>query len=189
MLSEILGRWFQLKPVQWEALEAHYELLIRWNKILNLTRIERGEEVALRHYGEALFVAQHLPAGNLRLADLGSGAGFPGFPIGIARPDCSVTLVESHQRKAVFLREATRHLPNFVVVCSRAEHISDRYDWVVSRAVGYQNVGESLRRLASNAALLTGAQEPPSALGFLWWPPIPLPWGKQRFLRVSRGTI
>jgi 16S rRNA (guanine(527)-N(7))-methyltransferase RsmG len=189
MLSEVLGRWFELEPAQWKALEAHYELLCRWNKVLNLTRIEHPEEAAERHYGESLFLAHQLPAGNWRIADVGSGPGFPGFPVAVARPGCCVTLIESHQRKAVFLREATRGLPNAVVLAKRANEVEPRFDWVVSRAVSYADLATCLPNLASHVALLTGIEEPPSSLGFSWEPPIPLPWGKQRFLRVSRGTV
>ena len=61
------------------ALEAHYELLMRWNRKLNLTSIRRLEEAVERHYCESVFPGAHLPAGALRIADIGSGAGFPGF--------------------------------------------------------------------------------------------------------------
>ncbi len=188
MLRDVLGRWFDLEPAQWKALEAHYELLCRWNKVLNLTRIERPEEVAERHYGESLFLARHFPPGTWRIADIGAGAGFPGFPVAVACPGCTVTLIESHQRKAVFLREATRGLPNTNVLAKRAEDVDARFDWVVSRAVSYADLATCVPHLASRVALLTGVEEPPPSLGFSWEPAIPLPWGKQRFLRVSRGT-
>ena len=59
------------------ALEAHLELLLRWNKSLNLTAIRDRNEAIERHYRESLFLADHLPVGALRIADVGSGAGFP----------------------------------------------------------------------------------------------------------------
>src|SRR5437868_3656406 len=90
------------------ALEVHYNLLLRWNTVLNLTGITDLDTAVERHYCESIFLAAHLPAGPLRLADIGSGAGFPGLPIAVLRPDCMVTLIESHQRKSVFLREASR---------------------------------------------------------------------------------
>src|SRR6266436_9755293 len=98
--------------------------MLHWNKVINLTRIERLEEVVDRHYAESLFVGANLPFGSLTIADLGSGAGFPGFPIAVLRPECSVTLIESHKRKAVFLKEASRALPNVVVLAQRAEDVS-----------------------------------------------------------------
>jgi 16S rRNA (guanine527-N7)-methyltransferase len=166
-------------------LEAHWELLERWNRKLNLTTISHLEEAVERHYAESLFLGMHLPVGPLRVVDIGSGPGFPGFPVGVLRPDCSVTLIESHQRKAVFLREASRKLPNVRVVAKRAEEVTEVFDVAVSRAVSYGDLEDCLRRLAPRAMLLTGQEEPPDALGFDWEPPIPLPWGERRFLRVS----
>ena len=88
---EVLGRYYELAEGQAAALAAHYELLCRWNKVLNLTRIEGLEEAVERHYAESLFVARYLPPGAWSIADIGSGAGFPGFPIAIVRPECTVT--------------------------------------------------------------------------------------------------
>ena len=164
-------------------LEQHYELLQRWNRKLNLT----SEESLERHYGESLFLAEHLPAGPLKIADIGSGAGFPGFPVAVVRPDCQVTLIESHQRKAVFLKEASRKQLNIRVLAKRVEDIDERFDWVISRGVSYQDLAKSLRRLAANAALLTGSEPPPAELGFEW-ERIPLPGSNNRFLAVSRET-
>lgn len=174
-----------ITPAQAAQLEAHFELLSRWNRRLNLTRIRDRAEAIERHYNESLFVARHLPSGPLRIADIGSGAGFPGFPIAVVRPECFVTLIESHQRKAVFLREATRGLPNVTVVARRAEECPDTFDWAVSRAVSYADLGPFLKCLADHAALLTGAEAPPTALGFSWDPPIPLPAAKNNFLRLG----
>jgi 16S rRNA (guanine(527)-N(7))-methyltransferase RsmG len=108
-----------IAPEQAAQLEAHFELLTRWNRTLNLTRIRDRAEAIERHYNESLFVARHLPSGPLRIADIGSGAGFPGFPLAVVRPEYSVTLIESHGRKAVFLSEASRKLPNIKVLAQR----------------------------------------------------------------------
>src|SRR5262245_54597910 len=105
--------------------------MMQWNQKINLTRITEVDEVVERHYRESLYLASQLPAGELRIADVGSGAGFPGIPIGIARPECDVTLIESVRKKAVFLKEATRGLGNFRVLASRAEDINEQFDWVV----------------------------------------------------------
>jgi len=168
-------------------LEAHWELLQRWNKKLNLTTINDLRTAVERHYAESLFLGLHLPPGPLQVVDIGSGPGFPGFPVAVLRPDCTVTLVESHQRKAVFLREACRKLLNVRVLAKRAEDVSEVFDMVVSRAVSYQDLEGNLRRLASQAMLLTGLEAPPDSLGFVWEPPIPLPWGMSRFLRIGAG--
>ena len=126
----------------------------------------------------------------LKVADVGSGGGFPGFVVGVARPDCKVTLIESHQRKAVFLREASRKLVNVWVSAMRAELIDteERFDWMISRGVSYGDLAKCLPGLAANVALLTGAEKPPA----LWkfdWEFIPLPWGDQQFLRIGRAVV
>lgn len=180
----LVGR-FALPAGQLDALEAHYQLLLRWNRVLNLTSIRDVREAVERHYCESLFLAERLPPGALRIADLGSGAGFPGFPIAVYRPDCTVTLVESHQRKAVFLREASRKVANLRVVAQRAEEVREAFDFAVSRAVSYGDLVPSLGTLALHAALLTGAEEPPDRLGFAWDEAVRLPSGGQRFLRIG----
>ena len=182
---------FPLSPQQLQALEAHLELLLRWNQKLNLTAIRNREEAIQRHYVESLFLGMHLPPGPLCIADVGSGAGFPGFPVAVLRPDCQVTLIEAHQRKAVFLRESSRQQGNIRVLAERAELVDETFDVAISRAVSYGDLVPILKKLAPRADLLTGVEEPPAEVGFTWLPPIALPSAKQRFLRigsVSRGT-
>jgi 16S rRNA (guanine527-N7)-methyltransferase len=188
LLRERLRGIAELTDAQAEALESHYDLLVRWNRTLNLTTIRDLPEVVERHYGESIFLAAHLPADPLRIADVGSGAGFPGLPVAIYRPDCLLTLVESHQRKAVFLKEAARSLSNVRVLARRAEQVDEEFDLAISRAVSYHDLSASLRALAPAAALLSGAESPPDDMGFMWEPPIPLPWGEQRYLRVGRRS-
>jgi 16S rRNA (guanine527-N7)-methyltransferase len=173
----------ELPNDQAAALEAHYELLCRWNKVLNLTRIERREEAVERHYRESLFLAARLEPG--RIVDIGSGAGFPGLVVAIARPDCAVTLVESHQRKAVFLREASRKLSIVQVLAKRAEAVQTRFDCLISRAVSYSDLSGAVGRLSDRLALLTGAEEPPSDWPVRWTAE-PLPNAQNRFLRMGK---
>lgn len=185
LLTERLSGIVQLTAGQVSALHAHYEMLLRWNRTVNLTSISRLEESVERHYCESLFLAARLPAKPLRIVDIGSGAGFPGFPIAVYRPDCRVVLIESHRRKGVFLREASRTLPNVKVLAERAERVNEGFDWVVSRAVSYRDLQPILKEMAANADLLTGAEPPPDELGFAWDPPVALPWGSRRFLRTG----
>jgi len=180
---------FSLTAEQVAALEAHLELMLKWNRKLNLTAIRNREEAIERHYRESLFLGVHLPGGSLRIADVGSGAGFPGFPVAVLRPDCMVTLIESHQRKAVFLREAARNLPNIRVLAKRAEEVRETFDQVISRAVSYGDLIPVLKNLAPVADLLTGAEEPPGELGFVWDQPIPLPGAERRFLRRGHAPF
>src|SRR5580704_16335876 len=107
MFRELLRReyqpWGELSDLQLDQLERHYQLLESWNRRLNLTRIEDLLDVVRFHYCESLFVSTVLPSGPLRVCDIGSGAGFPGIPLAVFRPDLQVVLIESDQRKAVFL--------------------------------------------------------------------------------------
>jgi 16S rRNA (guanine(527)-N(7))-methyltransferase RsmG len=147
------------------------------------------EEAVERHYCESVFLAKYLPESSLSIVDIGSGGGFPGIPVAIARPDCSITLVESHQRKAVFLREATRSLTNVRVLPTRAGDVSERFDCAISRAVSYADLVPILKKIARTADLLTGVEDPPEEMFFTWNRVIALPWGTGRYLRqgVSRG--
>ena len=156
-----------LSPQQLTLLEEHYQLLSRWNQKINLTRITGLPDAVRYHYCESLYLATRLPEGPLRIIDVGSGAGFPGIPVAIYRPECSVDLVESHQRKAVFLREAVRKLTNVRVLAQRAEVVSDSYDWTISRAVRPEDVLKL--NLAPHVAVLGVEGES-------------LPWGEKRAL-------
>lgn len=188
LLRERLSGIVELSPEQLSALQGHYELMVRWNQTLNLTTITDLVAVVERHYCESLFLGSRLPAGSWKVADVGSGPGFPGVPIAILRPECAMTLIESHQRKAVFLKEACRGMRNVRVLGKRAENVQEEFDWVVSRAVSYKDLMGSLRRLGRCAALLTGGELPPGEMGFSWGEAVSLPWGDQRFVRISRFT-
>jgi 16S rRNA (guanine527-N7)-methyltransferase len=177
----------ELSEGQIERMNRHYELLTRWNQKLSLTSVRTIEEAVERHYCESVFAACHLPQSRVSVADIGSGAGFPGIPSAIVRPDCAVVLVESHRRKAAFLKEASRDLPNVRVLSTRAEDVSEQFDWVVSRAVRYADIAAALMMLGRNAELLTGEMRAEDLVGFEWQQPIRLPWGERRFLWIGSG--
>jgi 16S rRNA (guanine527-N7)-methyltransferase len=178
-LRELLQGSCVLTSQQAGLLEAHFTLLTRWNRTLNLTAIRDMNDAVSRHYAESLFLAAHLPADCGSIADLGSGAGFPGIPIAVFRPDCTVTLIESHQRKAVFLKEATRHLGNVRVLAKRAEEVQQHFDWLVSRAVAAREVLHFVPGLASNLALLLTRDDAAKLLvnsKLRFSEPIAVPW-------------
>jgi 16S rRNA (guanine527-N7)-methyltransferase len=156
-----------LSADQLSVLERHYELLLRWNQKINLTRITNLREAIRYHYCESLYLARSLPSQPLKIVDIGSGAGFPGIPVAVYRPDCSVDLVESHQRKAVFLTETARQLGlgNVRVLAKRAEEVAESYDWMISRAVKPDDVLQL--DLAPNVSVLGSTGEK-------------LPWGNGR---------
>lgn len=90
------------------ALEAHYRQLLRWNPRLSLVGPGTADEIVERHYGESLAALPLLAPTDRTLLDLGTGGGFPGIPLAIARPDLSVVLAEARQRKWAFLETALR---------------------------------------------------------------------------------
>jgi 16S rRNA (guanine(527)-N(7))-methyltransferase RsmG len=92
-----------------KRLGEYYSLLTRWNDRLHLVAPCSPEEFATRHVLESLLLLKHLPDGS-KIADIGSGAGLPIIPCLIARPDLQATLIESSQKKSVFLREALNQL-------------------------------------------------------------------------------
>jgi 16S rRNA (guanine(527)-N(7))-methyltransferase RsmG len=183
LLAAEFGPYRALSAVQLDQLESHYASLIRWNERLNLTRIVGLNESIQFHYCESLFLARFLPPGFHRVIDIGSGGGFPGIPVAILRPECEVTLVESHQRKSVFLREATRHLPNVRVLAKRAEEVEGSFDWLISRAVAPSEILQL--GLSRSLALLIGETDASRLMGVSE----PIPWGNQRVLfHVERNT-
>ena len=195
LLEKELRPWLAPSEKQLRQLWDHYSLLLRWNEKINLTSVAPGAEMVIRHYCESIFFAAHLPAQSeiASVVDLGSGAGFPGVPIAVLQPDWKVTLLESHQRKAVFLRESARALPNVSVVAKRAESLTESFDWLVSRGVDAANVLKNVPRLAPQVGLMLSDDDfsaIQSCYGIAWAQPVRLPWGDRRMCvyGVSRGT-
>lgn len=174
------------------TLESHYSLMLAWNRRLNLTAITAMEEAVERHYAESLFLAAHLSSGSI--VDVGSGAGFPGFPVAALHSSANVTLVESDQRKAAFLREASDLLPNIRVASARFAEVPGQFDWVIARAVRLADVLPTAIRVAARVSLLVGCGEKDELLmhGQLrGLQALQLPWGQARWLvtaHVSRET-
>jgi len=111
-------------------------LFLRWNARINLSSIRDDDEILSRHFVESIACARALPPGISTLLDFGSGAGFPGLPITLYRPEIAVTLAESQNKKAAYLREAIRVLEISAKVHSgRAEQLTATYDCVTLRAV------------------------------------------------------
>ena len=189
LLRSKLAGICELSEAQIERLKLHYELLRRWNNVLSLTSVRTLEEAVERHYCESVFAACHLPEVPASIADVGSGAGFPGIPIAVVRQQCSLVLIESHRRKAAFLKEASRDLANVRVIAKRANDVAERFDWVVSRAVRYSDIAGALKKLGRNAELLTGEVRAVDLDGFEWREPIRLPWGERRYLWIGGNPV
>jgi 16S rRNA (guanine527-N7)-methyltransferase len=197
-ISELLAPFVGpalLSVSQLEAIQAYLDLLLRWNAKLNLTAIRDPEEVVTRHFGECLFAAKQLfPAGDSRVTaiDIGSGAGFPGLPLKLWSPSLNLTLIESNQRKATFLREVARtlHLNSVSVLAERAESVSLNADLVTFRAVERFErilpIAFSLVRSQGRIAILVGSEQVGLAQstlsGMVWKTPVPIPLSKSRTL-------
>ena len=114
----------------------YLSLFVRWNKRINLSAIRDEEGVLSRHLIESICVARKIPGDVKTLLDFGSGAGLPGIPIALCRPEIMVTLAESQGKKAAFLREAVRVLGiQTKVHAGRAESLDAVFDCVILRAV------------------------------------------------------
>jgi 16S rRNA (guanine527-N7)-methyltransferase len=179
-------------------LSIYLDLLLKWNARTNLTAIRDPEEIVRRHFGESLFAARHLSLGNLEsptsdpgsitLLDFGSGAGFPGLPIALLCPDVQVTLAESQNKKAAFLREAIRTLnvATVEVWAARAETMpaNRKFRIVTLRAVDNMEAARSaatFRIVPSGLlAILTTVQQAPSGGRFL-----PLPNSQSGILHLQ----
>jgi 16S rRNA (guanine527-N7)-methyltransferase len=202
------------------SISTYIDILLRWNSRMNLTAIREPEQIVARHFGESFFAARHLfpdatsdaapikPSDAVRglgelteaaakqrrkLADLGSGAGFPGIPIKLWVPQVAVTLIESNQKKSVFLREIARALIlTYIDIQNiRAETLPQAsFDAVTLRAV--ERFDRALPAAAAllvsqgRLALLIGAPQLPYAKstlhGFVFADPLPIPESSDRVL-------
>lgn len=120
-------------------LDAYLDLIVKWNRIYNLTAIRDRASMVAHHLDDSLAILPHLPhAAGLRLLDVGSGAGLPGIPLAIARPDWTVVLLDANRKKAAFLTQAAIELSlrNVAVVTARVEDYRPdaAFDVIVARA-------------------------------------------------------
>ena len=195
-----------VSPELADQLQKYLDLLLRWNARTNLTAIRDPEQIITRHFGESLFAASALrdagafAASNdhtVTLADVGSGAGFPGIPIKLVAPAVHLTLIESQNKKATFLREVARTLglSHIVVHCGRAENWEGGADIISLRAVErFEHalpVASSLVAPAGRLCLLIGSAQLPRAaelLGPGWYlaPPREVPQSSGRIALLAR---
>src|SRR5713101_306341 len=198
-ISDLLAP-FGIEPSDAQSIQIrqYVELLVLWNKSLNLSSILDPQEILTRHFGESMFLCTLLPVENCRLADIGSGAGFPGLAIKIVRPRVHITLIESNQRKCAFLSEVVRKIGISGVEISRGRFEDLRMpqgskDILTARAIGgwarLLDWAKSAMAPTGNVALWVGEQDSikiSRTPGWAWDPPVRIPESQRRFLLVGR---
>lgn len=153
MIKDLLQNYIKdykitLTENQYEQFQKYFELLAEWNEKMNLTAITDESGVALKHFADSLSLLNFVDIPqNSTLADVGTGAGFPGVVLKIARPDIKLTLIDSLNKRLVFLGEVCAQLGiEAELIHSRAEDsardekLRESFDFAVSRAVARMNV-------------------------------------------------
>lgn len=153
MIKDLLQNYIKdykitLTENQYEQFQKYFELIAEWNEKMNLTAITDASGVALKHFADSLSLLNFVDIPqNSSLADVGTGAGFPGVVLKIARPDIKLTLIDSLNKRLVFLGEVCAQLGiEAELIHSRAEDgardekLRESFDFAVSRAVARMNV-------------------------------------------------
>jgi 16S rRNA (guanine527-N7)-methyltransferase len=197
-IERALGE-FQLAANDEQVLQIqqYIRILLQWNEKVNLTAIRDPQEILYRHFCESMYAAAAVPLENGRLADVGSGGGFPGLPLKIIRPDLRVFLVESSIKKVTFLAEVTRELglKDVQVLARRYEELGEEVaplDFVCSRALGefpaFLEWANSEQIAAKQVILWIGARDLPEIQKIRTWDwsePTPVPHSLRRLLLVG----
>ena len=187
--TRLLGLW-EVDDDALVKLARHHELFDRWNCRLDQTAVRDTGEAVERHYCEgilaAAFIARvYVPRGTKLIADIGSGAGFPGAVIAAILPKVTVHLVESNLDKALFLRDSTRGWPNVKVRSSRAHNLPDHFDLLTARGMANREILSLMPKLGSKVLLMTLKAEAEilqSEANFTVGETEPIPWAPTRVL-------
>jgi 16S rRNA (guanine527-N7)-methyltransferase len=183
---------------QMSKVREYIRILLKWNELISLTSITDPADIVARHFGESMFLNSILPVENGRLADVGSGAGFPGLALKILRPNLQILLIESNKRKCAFMSEVARslELEGVEVLTTRFEEIRTEPDcanFVTARAVGgFPNLLRWARRSLSeraHVALWVGGEDTTkisSTAGWTWQPAVRIPESQRRFILIGR---
>src|SRR5277367_902942 len=181
-----------------DQIRTYVELLLRWNQKTSLTTVTDPNEILRFHFGESLLAVATVPIRHGRLADVGSGAGFPAVPIRMVSNEVSVILIESNQKKATFLADVVRELRlgNVDVRRCRMEDVDlndARVDFVTARALGIDDGFLNWSRDALNAtgSLVlwlgdTDVSRISKKAGWNWEKPTRIPHSERRF--ILRGS-
>jgi 16S rRNA (guanine527-N7)-methyltransferase len=131
---------------QEEIFNLYLEELVKWNEKFNLTSITDPKDIRIKHFKDSLSIDQAIKLTNQRVADVGSGAGFPSIPLKIVYPNISLTIIEATAKKVKFLKHLVKvlELKDVEVIWGRAEEIGrekrEEFDLVVARAVAKLNL-------------------------------------------------
>jgi len=178
-------------------VQLYLRLLLTWNTKVNLTAIQDPLEILYRHFCESMYAADAVPLQKGRLADIGSGAGFPGLPLKILRPQLDLHLVEANIKKATFLAEVIRELVlrDVRVLVGRYEDLVEEIaplDFVCTRAVGgfpsLVTWAKSEQIGAKHVVLWIGGRDLEDVRkreGWSWREPIAIPHSLRRFILVG----
>ncbi len=175
------------------GIQSYVGLLLQWNRSISLTAVTDPEDVVRFHFGESLFAASRVPITGGRLADVGSGAGFPGLPLKMLISSLDLTLIESNAKKAAFLAEAVRRLglDGAHIFRGRTEELQDpaAFDLITARAFGQFDslLAWSRTHLAdSGKIVLWLGLEVVATIslksGWNWGEPAQIPGSKRRFI-------
>jgi 16S rRNA (guanine527-N7)-methyltransferase len=186
-----------LSADQLAKIQEYIRLLLKWNQRVSLTSIIDPLEIVSRHFGESLFVCSLLSVENCRLADLGSGAGFPGLALKIARPGLQLTMIESNRKKCTFLSEIVRSLGlKYVeILPMRFDDIRAAADFeiITARAIGgFPGIlrwTETALTRRGHLILWLGGEDTTkisSTRGWIWQPAIKIPDSQRRFVLIGR---
>ncbi len=137
-----------ITELQLNQLNKYYELLVEWNKVMNLTGITEKKDVYLKHFYDSLTLSKIVNLNNYSsLCDIGTGAGFPGMVLKIVYPNLNVTLVDSLNKRINFLNEVIKklELTKIETVHSRIEEFKGSFDIVTARAVSQLNILSSFK--------------------------------------------
>src|SRR5437868_4290906 len=201
-IRRALGEFeIQVSPEQVACIQQYMQMLLFWNDKVNLTAIRDPTEILYRHFCESMYGAATVPLQSGRLADVGSGGGFPGLALKIARPELEVFLIESNVKKATFLAEVVRELglPDMHILVSRYQELGEEVaplDTVCSRALGefgpFLNWAGSAQVAATQVVLWIGGrdlEEVRKMERWEWREPIAVPQSLQRFLLVGSKVV
>jgi 16S rRNA (guanine527-N7)-methyltransferase len=185
------------KTDQIAQIQEYIRLLLVWNEKVNLTAIRDPLEILYRHFCESMFATKIVELGQCRLADIGTGAGFPGLALKILLPETQIVLVESNIKKATFLAEVVRALKitGANVLVSRYEELGEEIapvDFLLARALGefeaFLKWAASMRVDAKRVILWVGAadlDQVGESPGWVWKPPVIVPHSLRRVLLVG----